>query len=326
MRLRAELRQQWRAWLALALLLGVIGGIALTAAAGARRTDTAYPRFLRDSHAADLLVSPALSGFRGYFRAVARLPGVSSLDATMFPQMSLPGPGASPFSGMVAEGSPFGGEGTAVEPGQGPRGPHLQPGRPARGDDQPGAGGPGTGGPRRHAAPDRLPAAGRQPRHRARGAAGVPGVGDRGVRRRGDRAGQQRARRAAGAAEPGIRADTAGAVVQSRRRRRLRGAPAGASAAAFSREATALARRYRVGNVQVVHLATEYGATQRAIRPEAAALAIFAGLAGLIALAIIAQLLRAASSSSTRRSSRSCAPSAWAGPGLRCCPWPGWPW
>ena len=47
LRLRAELRHQWRAWLALAVLLGVIGGIALTAAAGARRTDTAYPRFLR---------------------------------------------------------------------------------------------------------------------------------------------------------------------------------------------------------------------------------------------------------------------------------------
>ena len=48
LRLRAELRRQWRGLLALAVLLGVIGGIALTAAAGARRTDTAYPRFLRE--------------------------------------------------------------------------------------------------------------------------------------------------------------------------------------------------------------------------------------------------------------------------------------
>src|SRR5579859_545137 len=66
LRLRAELRQQWRAWLALAVLLGIVGGIALAAAAGARRTDTAYPRLLRQSHAADLLVSPARSGFHGY--------------------------------------------------------------------------------------------------------------------------------------------------------------------------------------------------------------------------------------------------------------------
>jgi putative ABC transport system permease protein len=64
-----------------------------------------------------------------------------------------------------------------------------------------------------------------------------------------------------------------------------------ADAAAFTRQATALAARYRVGNIQVAHLATTYAAVQRAIQPEAAALGIFAGLAGLIALAIIGQLL-----------------------------------
>ena len=72
LRLRAELRQQWRAWLALAVLLGVIGGIALTAAAGARRTDTAYPRFLRQSNAADLLVSGPRDA-----RLVAVAPGLT---------------------------------------------------------------------------------------------------------------------------------------------------------------------------------------------------------------------------------------------------------
>ena len=56
LRLLAELRRQWRGLLALAVLLGVIGGVALSAAEGARRTDTAYPRFLRQSRAADLMV------------------------------------------------------------------------------------------------------------------------------------------------------------------------------------------------------------------------------------------------------------------------------
>ena len=42
--LRAELRRRWRPMLGLAVLLGVIGGVVLTAAAGAERTDTAYPR------------------------------------------------------------------------------------------------------------------------------------------------------------------------------------------------------------------------------------------------------------------------------------------
>jgi hypothetical protein len=115
LRLRADLRRQWRGLLALAVLLGVIGGIALTAAAGARRTDTAYPRFLRQSHAADLMVQPALPGFHGYFRAIARLPQVSSSASAAFLQMSLPGPGASPFSGLTAEASPAGGDGLSLD-------------------------------------------------------------------------------------------------------------------------------------------------------------------------------------------------------------------
>lgn len=41
--LRADMRQRWRALLSLTLLLGVVGGVVLTAATGARRTDTAYP-------------------------------------------------------------------------------------------------------------------------------------------------------------------------------------------------------------------------------------------------------------------------------------------
>lgn len=47
MRLRAELRAGWRAWLSLALLVGIAGGAATAAAAGARRTESAYPRFVR---------------------------------------------------------------------------------------------------------------------------------------------------------------------------------------------------------------------------------------------------------------------------------------
>src|SRR5207247_10280489 len=116
--LRAELRHQWRVWLALAVLLGAIGGIALTAAAGAQRTDTAYPRFLPASHAAQLMAEPALSGFRRYFRAVARLPQVSSSASAAFLQISLPGPGASPYSGLTAEASPAGDAGSALDRGK----------------------------------------------------------------------------------------------------------------------------------------------------------------------------------------------------------------
>ena len=47
MRLRVELRARWRAWGVIAMLIGVAGAAVLTTAAGARRTDTAYGRYLR---------------------------------------------------------------------------------------------------------------------------------------------------------------------------------------------------------------------------------------------------------------------------------------
>ena len=46
MRVRSELRTRSRALVGLALLIGVVSGAAIGAAAGARRTDSAYPRFL----------------------------------------------------------------------------------------------------------------------------------------------------------------------------------------------------------------------------------------------------------------------------------------
>ena len=54
--LRTESRRRWRAWLSLALIVGVFAGGVVTAAAGARRTGSAYPRFLDWSRAPDALV------------------------------------------------------------------------------------------------------------------------------------------------------------------------------------------------------------------------------------------------------------------------------
>jgi hypothetical protein len=55
MRLRSELRTRWRSWLGLALLIGLGGGAAVAAAAGARRTETAYPRFVQAHQGYDLV-------------------------------------------------------------------------------------------------------------------------------------------------------------------------------------------------------------------------------------------------------------------------------
>ena len=72
-----EFSARWRGWVLLGLLVGVAGGAVLTAAAGAARTDSAYPRFLVASRAADVLVSPFNTGLGGYYRALARLPDVA---------------------------------------------------------------------------------------------------------------------------------------------------------------------------------------------------------------------------------------------------------
>jgi len=287
---RADLRRRWRAMLAMVLLIGLVSGVVLVAAAGARRTDTAYPRFLSRSHAADLLVSPAQSGFRGYFHAVAGLPQVASADMVAFLQMSLPGPGASPFSGMVAEASPSGGEGVAMNRVKvlagrifNPADPHavmISPVLAGRAHLRPGGTLHLIGYPQQHGNPD----IGHAVRLAFRVSAIV--VTD-----------DEIVPATHELAEPRVLMSPA----FSRTRLAQSFNPAGgasyvvlrpgASAAAFTSQAIAQAARYRVGAVQVVHLGTEYAAALRAIQPEAVALAIFAAIAGLIALAVVGQLL-----------------------------------
>ncbi len=74
-----RLRHGWRAWAALVLLTGLAGGAVMTAAAGARRTESAYPQFLRSTAAADVLVGPANTGVGGFDFAIGKLPGVTQI-------------------------------------------------------------------------------------------------------------------------------------------------------------------------------------------------------------------------------------------------------
>ena len=207
-----------------------------------------------------------------------------------FLQMSLPVPGASPFSGMVAEASPSGGEGVAINRVKvlagrifNPADPHAVMISPALADREhlrPGGTLHLIGYPQRNGNPD----IGGAVRLAFRVSAIV--VTD-----------DEIVPATHELAEPRVLLSPA----FSRTRLAQSFNPAGgasyvvlrpgAGAAAFTSQAIALAARYRVGAVQVVHLATEYAAAQRAIQPEAVALAIFAALAGLIALAVVGQLL-----------------------------------
>jgi ABC-type lipoprotein release transport system permease subunit len=50
-----EFRRRWRSWLILVVLVAVVGGLTLAAAAAGRRTATAFPRFV-DDHGYDVLI------------------------------------------------------------------------------------------------------------------------------------------------------------------------------------------------------------------------------------------------------------------------------
>ena len=58
-RLGTEWRARWKAWLGLALSIGIAGGITLAASAGARRTASAYPRLRAAVAEEDVLFAPA---------------------------------------------------------------------------------------------------------------------------------------------------------------------------------------------------------------------------------------------------------------------------
>jgi ABC-type lipoprotein release transport system permease subunit len=77
-RFRAELRDRWRPWFGLALLVGVAGGLVMGVGGGARRTDTSYSRFLESQNAWDVAVYnlPDEGTAVFDFDKVARLPQV----------------------------------------------------------------------------------------------------------------------------------------------------------------------------------------------------------------------------------------------------------
>jgi hypothetical protein len=52
---RAEVRRRWRSWTAIAVLISVVGGLVLAAAAAGRRTESAFPRFV-SAHGFDVVI------------------------------------------------------------------------------------------------------------------------------------------------------------------------------------------------------------------------------------------------------------------------------
>jgi hypothetical protein len=81
-RFRATLRRRWPGYLAVTLLVGLVGGVALGSLTAARRTYASYPQFLAGTNPSDLFVLPqANTPDPGLVNQLARLPHVRSAEA-----------------------------------------------------------------------------------------------------------------------------------------------------------------------------------------------------------------------------------------------------
>jgi hypothetical protein len=85
LRVRAGLRQDWRSPLVLALMTGLMGSLVLVSLAGARRTDTAVPRFLAWSGPTEGQVAGVPFATLGRLR---RLPGLAYSERGAFMLMA----------------------------------------------------------------------------------------------------------------------------------------------------------------------------------------------------------------------------------------------
>ena len=278
----------------LALLLGLAGGVVLTAAAGAWRTGTAYPRLLSWANAAQVQVNPG-NPTPAYLAAVAKLPQVAALAPAYQYTLTLPVAHGAPDFQVQAWSSPDGSYGQAVDRVKITAGRMFSAGTAVEAviDPQLAA--------MEHLRPgDTLKLLGVPANPKNLGAgpdlslafpvnARVAGIGvfD-----------DQVVPVSTADSEPMVllspaftRTKNAASVfylTQSWVRLRPRVSPA-----AFITAAKTLEQKYPQAQPQYtafVNLADQVTATERAMRPEAVALAVFAALAALIALAVTGQL------------------------------------
>jgi hypothetical protein len=111
-RFKATVGRRWASYLALALLIGLIGGIAMGSIAAGRRTQSSYPRFLASTNPSDLNVSTfgANSGpntaspeSASLTNAIAQLPHVRRLRSLVVPTIAPMAPNGAPNLAMAAQ-------------------------------------------------------------------------------------------------------------------------------------------------------------------------------------------------------------------------------
>ncbi len=113
-RFRATFPHRWGGYVAIALLIGLVGGLAMGSIAGARRTQSSYPTFLASTNTstvtisvgsnsgAPLAFSPALTA------EIARLPGVRRVSSLITPTLAPLAPSGAPdLSGKLSNSIQF---------------------------------------------------------------------------------------------------------------------------------------------------------------------------------------------------------------------------
>jgi len=290
--LRADVRGKWRALLSLALLLGLAGGVVLTAAAGARRTDTAYPRLLTWANASQVEVAPGEPD-PAYFAALARLPQVAAAAPVNQYTVALPVPHGTPDAQVQALSSPDGAYGASVDRVKIVAGrmfsaaaadeavvdpqlasmEHLKPGDTLRLLGIPG------NTPQGPDLKEAFPLNVRVTAIAVFDDQVVPVTATNSL--------------PLVLFSPGFTRTSAAAKTLYLAEGGVRLRP-GTDPAAFITAAKAVEKKYPQAQSDFTiftNLTDETAATERGIRPEAVALAVFAGLAGLISLAVLGQLL-----------------------------------
>ena len=94
---RATFGGRWGGYLALVLLIGLLGGLAMGVAAGARRTQSAFPAFLRSTNPSDLSMFGAPPNKNNTLsERVAHLPGVRHAESYAVPIAGMIQPNGAP--------------------------------------------------------------------------------------------------------------------------------------------------------------------------------------------------------------------------------------
>jgi hypothetical protein len=125
-RFRGTFRRRWPGLLVVVVLVGLLGGVAMGAIAGARRTESSFPELMADTQSSDLtainaILDPDISGSSGYnpnlLRAIERLPHVRRVASVSGLDVLPLGPNGAPinFPGFP----PAAGNGLGSDDGEG---------------------------------------------------------------------------------------------------------------------------------------------------------------------------------------------------------------